>query len=123
MISGARAPTQSHAIYQAPSTKEMGELLVKIFREQDAKTDPSKDPERARDLQMKLVGAAESLLRAGDSAGAVQQIELIRKRCDELSIRLDPYSEQHLRDTWRLRFCAWASRRIAYNITRRIRAS
>ena len=47
---------------------------------------------------------AENLLRAGDSGGAVQQIELIRKHCDELSIRLDPYSEQRLRDTLALAY-------------------
>ena len=95
----------------------MGELLVLIYREQDVQTDPTKDAERARELQMKLVdnmswqeelrtrwALAENLLRAGDSAAAVQQIEFIRKRCDELSIRLDPYSEQHLRDTLALSY-------------------
>ncbi len=97
--------------YQALSTKEMGELLVQIYREQDVQTDPTKDAERARELQIKLVdnmswqeelrtrwALAENLLRAGDSAGAVQQLELIRKRCDELSVRLGPSSEQELRD-------------------------
>ena len=95
----------------------MGELLVQIYREQDVQTDPTKDAERARELQMKLVdnmswqeelrtrwALAENLLRAGDSAAAVQQIEFIRRRCDELSIRLDPYSEQHLRDTLALSY-------------------
>ncbi len=64
-----------------------------------------------RQLQIKLVGElpwqeelrtrwslAENLLRAGDSAGAVKQLELIRKRCNELSVRLGPNSEQQLRD-------------------------
>ncbi len=103
--------------YQAPSTKEMGELLAKIFREQDVATDPSKDAERATDLKLKLVNdtswkdelrdrwaLAENLLRAGDSAGAVEQIELIRERCEELSVRLGPYSEQQLRDTLALAY-------------------
>ena len=112
----AQTPAQSPE-YQASSTKEMGELLVQIYREQDVQTDPTKDAERATALKLKLVNEeewkdelrdrwalAENLLRAGDSAGAVQQLELIRKRCDELSIRLDPYSEQHLRDTLALSY-------------------
>ncbi len=95
----------------------MGELLLKLWAEQDVATDPTKDAERAAQLQVKLVGdlpwqeelrtrwaLAENLLRAGDSAGAVKQLETIRKRCDELSIRLDPYSEQHLRETLALAY-------------------
>ncbi len=89
----------------------MGELLVKIFAEQDVATDPSKDAERAAQLQIKLVGdlpwqeelrtrwsLAENLLRAGDSAGAVKQLELIRKRCGELGVRLGPNSEQQMQE-------------------------
>ena len=107
----AQAPSKAPAPYQAQSTKEMGELLVKLFAEQDVATDPSKDAERAAALQIKLVGElpwqeelrtrwalAENLLRAGDSAGAVKQLELIRTRCDELSVKLGPNSEQQLRD-------------------------
>jgi len=97
--------------YQAQSTKEMGEMLAKIFAEQDVATDPSKDAERAAQLEMKLVGElswqdelrtrwslAENLLRAGDSAGAVKQLEMIRKRCDELGVRLGPNSEQQMHE-------------------------
>ena len=83
----SRAPAQSAPPpYQAVSTKEMGELLVKIFSEQDVATDPSKDSERATELKLKLINEgswkdelrdrwalAENLLRAGDSAGAVEQ--------------------------------------------------
>ncbi len=89
----------------------MGELLVKLFAEQDVATDPSKDAERAAALQIKLVGElpwqeelrtrwalAENLLRAGDSAGAVKQMELIRKKCAELAVKLGPSSERQLRD-------------------------
>ena len=106
---GGEAP--SSELYQASSTKEMGELLVKLYAEQDVATDPTKDAERAAALQIKLVGdmpwqeelrtrwtLAENLLRAGDSAGAVKQLEFIRKRCNELSVRLGPNSEQQLRD-------------------------
>src|SRR5664279_619881 len=103
--------TPSSEPYQASSTKEMGELLVKLHADQDAATDPTKDAERAAALQIKLVGdlpwqedlrtrwtLAENLLRAGDSAGAVKQLQFIRKRCNELSVRLGPNSEQQLRD-------------------------
>ena len=117
VFGGARAAAQASSAYQAPSTKEMGELLVKLYAEQDVQTDPTKDADRATELKLKLVNEAswkdelrdrwalaENLLRAGDSAGAVRQIELIRRRCDELAIRLDPYSEQHLRDTLALAY-------------------
>ena len=124
-LMGAPAPGQTRANFQparktsqvsnsnlpTPGTKEMGELLLKLYAEQDVQTDPTKDAERAAALKIKLVGdlpwqeelrtrwtLAENLLRAGDSAGAVKQLETIRKRCDELSVRLDPNSEQQLRD-------------------------
>jgi hypothetical protein len=116
-VAQTQSPGQPTQFYQAPSTKEMNELLVKIYGEQDVATDPTKDAERATELKLKLVNdtswkdelrdrwaLAENLLRAGDSAGAVQQIELIRKRCEALSIQLDPYSEQHLRDTLALSY-------------------
>jgi hypothetical protein len=110
MVCGAQgAPPQSSASYQAQSTKEMGELLLKLWDEQDVATDPTKDTQRAEQLQMKLVGElswkdelrtrwslAENLLRAGDSAGAVKQLELIRKRCNELQVRLGSNSEAEL---------------------------
>ena len=112
-----RTLAQSPAFYQASSTREMGDLLVKIFHEQDVQTDPSKDGERANLLEQKLSQPmpwqeelrtrwtlAESLLRAGDNAESVAEIELIRKRCNELAIRLDPFSEQHLRDTLALAY-------------------
>jgi hypothetical protein len=89
----------------------MGELLVELYAEQDVATDPTKDAVRATALKLKLVNEpnfkdelsdrwalADSLLRAGDSAGAVKQVELIRQRCDELSVRLGPVTDQKLRD-------------------------
>jgi hypothetical protein len=103
------APAQSSASNQAQSTKEMGELLLKLWNEQDVATDPTKDAQRAEQLQMKLVGElswqdelrtrwslAENLLRAGDSAGAVKQLETVRKRCAELQVRLGSNSETEL---------------------------
>src|ERR1039458_3392874 len=82
MLGGIQVFAQSTPFYQEPSTKEMNELLVKIYGEQDVATDPSKDAERATELKLKLVNdtswkdelrdrwaLAENLLRAGDSAG------------------------------------------------------
>ena len=110
-LAAAQAPAKAPTAYQAQSTKEMGEMLVKLYAEQDVQTDPTKDAQRAAALQMKLVGdlpwqeelrtrwtLAENLLRAGDSAGAVKQLELIRQRCNALLVRLGPNSEQQLRD-------------------------
>jgi hypothetical protein len=87
----------------------MGELLLKLWDEQDVATDPTKDAQRAEQLQIKLTGEltwkdelrtrwtlAENLLRAGDSAGAVKQLELIRSRCNELQVRLGSNSEAEL---------------------------
>ena len=110
-LAAGQTPTKAPTAYQAQSTKEMGEMLVKLYAEQDVQTDPTKDAQRAAALQMKLVGdlpwqeelrtrwtLAENLLRAGDSAGAVKQLELIRQRCNALLVRLGPNSEQQLRD-------------------------
>src|ERR1039458_1055329 len=55
MLGGIQVFAQSTQFYQAPSTKEMNELLVKIYGEQDVATDPSKDAERATELKLKLV--------------------------------------------------------------------
>ena len=103
--------------YQSDGTKEMADLLKKIYREQDPKTDPTKDAERAKDLRVQLVGAAsardelklrwalaDALLRSGDSDGAITEIERIRKECLQNGLKLDPYSEQHLRATLSLAY-------------------
>src|SRR5258708_39811816 len=81
------------------SARKMAELLRKIYEQQDWKTDPNKDAERAKYLKEELAAApdisselklraalAESLLRAGDSAGAVEQLETIRAECKEKGI-------------------------------------
>ena len=50
-------PSQETKLYyQSAGTKEMAELLQKIYREQDIKTDPSKDAERATALRIELAG-------------------------------------------------------------------
>jgi hypothetical protein len=95
----------------------MGALLQKLFREQDPATDPNKDAERAAELKLRLATSlswedemrtrwslAENLLRAGDSEGTVTQIEKIGQMCEAMAVKLDPYSEQHLRDTLALAY-------------------
>src|SRR5215472_14737491 len=40
---------------------------------------------------------ADELLFAGDSEGAIKELERIRSECEENSFRLDPYSEKRIR--------------------------
>jgi hypothetical protein len=89
----------------------MAALLAKIFREQDWKTDPYKEDERAKYYQHLLEGhpdvsteikirqtLAETLLRDGDSAHAVEQLETVRKLCLTHECKLDRNAERDLRD-------------------------
>lgn len=99
---------QSNEFYQAPSTKKMGELLTKIYRESDWKADPNKSAERVvyyRALVRKglkpadevLVTSqiAEEQLRAGDNAGSVATLEGLRSRKDLQEIEeARPYDRQ-----------------------------
>jgi hypothetical protein len=98
--------------YQSEGTRKMAALLKKIYAEQDWQTDPNKDAERAQHYseqiadgrpireELKLRQArAEALLRAGDSAGAVEELERIRTMCHERGIVLAPYFEKQLRDS------------------------
>jgi hypothetical protein len=98
--------------YQSPGTKKMAALLEQIYREQDWKTDPNKDAERARYLESQLSKSptlreeiklrqalAENLLRAGDSAKAVDQLEALRKFCQDKGVVLKPEYERQLRNT------------------------
>ncbi len=84
------------AYYQSPGTKRMAERLAHIYREQDFRTDPSKDKERAEyyraglkqslDLRTELkarIALADSLLKAGESAAAVGEIESLRRIIEE----------------------------------------
>jgi FG-GAP-like repeat/ASPIC and UnbV len=106
-------PPRVHAedVYQSPGTKKMAALLLKIFREQDWKTDSYKEDERADYYRSLLNGhpdlateikirqtLAETLLRAGDSGRAVEQLETIRKLCALHNVKLDHAAEQKLRD-------------------------
>lgn len=93
------------------STRRMGELLRKIYEEQDWKVDPNKDGERAAFLREELKAGldirselkarealAENLLRAGDSAGAIVELEKIRSTAQEKGIVLAPFFKKQVRD-------------------------
>ena len=89
----------------------MTALLEQIYREQDWKTDPNKAAERASRLREDLASnpslrdefrirevLAENLLKAGDSAGAAEQLEKIRTICKEDAIVPTPSFEKLMRD-------------------------
>jgi hypothetical protein len=99
------------APYQSPGTKKMAALLEQIFHEQDWTTDPNKAAERASHLREDLANnpslrdeikirevLAENLLKAGDSAGAVEQLEKIRTICKNDGIILAPAFDKLVRD-------------------------
>ena len=93
------------------STRKMAEMLDRIYRDQDWKTDPNKAAERAAyyrqilmrplDLRTELrarLDLAQNLLIAGDSAEAVEQLENLRVWSKEKGILLTPKFEQELRE-------------------------
>jgi hypothetical protein len=97
------------AFYQSPGTKKMAELLQKIYRETDWKADPNKPGERVRyyrwlstqnlkpnDEVVARQTLASELLRAGDSEGAVNTLEELRKFCAERSIPLPPDGQRQI---------------------------
>jgi hypothetical protein len=97
--------------YQSPGTRKMAALLVKIYNDQDWKTDPSKDAIRAQYFQSMLdakpafdkellirKAIADTLLRAGDTAKAVEQLENIRSLSSEKNIPLGSKFEKEVRD-------------------------
>ena len=107
---GATHPAGSPP-YQSPGTRKMAALLVKIYNDQDWKTDPSKDAIRAQYFQSLLdakpafdkellirKSIADTLLRAGDSAKAVEQLEKIRSLSREKNIPLGSKFEKEVRD-------------------------
>ena len=97
--------------YQSAGTRKMAALLEKIYREQDWTTDPNKAAERAAHLRDLLnenpslrdeirtrEALAENLLKAGDSAGAVEQLEKIRDLCKQFNVTLAPAFDKLVRD-------------------------
>jgi hypothetical protein len=104
----SRAQTSPSA-YQSQGTRKMAALLQKIYRENDWKADPNKPAERAAyyksllsqnlkpedELFVRKTLASE-LLRAGDSAGAVDTLEELRKICVQKKISLPPEGEREI---------------------------
>jgi len=97
--------------YQSQGTKKMAALLVQIYNEQDWKTDPNKDALRAKYFQSMLEAKppyekeiqvrkaiADCLLRAGDSAGSVEQLEKIRSLSRERGTPLETGFDTEVRD-------------------------
>ena len=101
-----------NAPYQSAGTKKMSALLEQIYREQDWKQDPNKAAERATHLREDLASnpglrdelkirelLAENLLKSGDSAGAVEQLEMIRTQAQKYGFALTPSFDNVVRDT------------------------
>ncbi len=95
--------------YQSPGTKRMAERLQQIYQKQDWKTDPNKDAERAEyyrvglkqnpDIRTELkarLALADALLRAGDSAAAINEIETLRSIIKVKGIILAPFFIQEI---------------------------
>jgi hypothetical protein len=98
--------------YQYPGTKKMAALLVKLFEEQDWRTDPNKPDVRAQYYKKMLEAKpdfpnelkirkalGECLLQAGDSAAAVDELELIRSLSVQQHVLLTPSFEKEIRDS------------------------
>ncbi|MDQ3650014.1 MAG: CRTAC1 family protein [Acidobacteriota bacterium] len=114
-VSGDSKPTISQTpekvvYYQSLGTKRMAERLARIYRDQDFRTDPSKDRERAEyyrgglkqnlDLRTELkarLALAGSLLKAGESAVAVSEIESLRRIAEEKGIVPAPFFVKEMR--------------------------
>jgi len=109
-ITGA-SPHPATPPYQSPGTRKMAALLQQIFRDQDWRTDPNKDAQRAQYFQSLLEARpafdkeiqirkaiADCLLRAGDSAKAVEQLEKIRSLSTEKNTPLEPAFEKEVSD-------------------------
>ncbi len=108
----ADAKPGAPAFYQSAGTRKMADLLQKIFQANDWKTDSFKEDERAAywrkqlegepDIRTELkarVALAQSLLKLGDSAGAVEQLERVRKLGPERGVTFAPYFAKEVRDT------------------------
>lgn len=100
---------QAAGFYQSPGTKKMAELLQKIYRENNWKSDPNKPAERAvyykylltKDLKpndevLVRKTLASELLRAGDSEGAVNTLLELRNACAQKAIKLAPKDEREI---------------------------
>ncbi len=110
LIFQAKQQAQTGIPYQAAGTKRMAERLARIFREQDFRTDPSKDAERAAYYRAGLLQSldprtevkarlalADALLRAGDSAAAVEELEKLLRLMKERGIVPAPFFIKEVR--------------------------
>jgi hypothetical protein len=99
-------------VYQAASTKKMADLLAKIFHDSDWKGDPNKPGERVgyyqallkRDLSFSQEAVvrqemALEMLRAGDSEGAVRELEDLRQLVKDKKQTL-PADAEHALGEW-----------------------
>ena len=97
--------------YQSPGTAKMAKLLREIYDAQDFKVDPNKAAERAEyyrglltqslDLRSELkvrVGLATELLRSGESATAIDEIEKLRTIIKEKGIVPAPFFVRQIRE-------------------------
>jgi hypothetical protein len=88
----------------------MAERLARIYREQDFRTDPSKDRERAEYYRAGLrqpldprtelkarQALAGALLKAGESAAAVEELEKLRAMMREKGVVPAPYFAKEIR--------------------------
>jgi hypothetical protein len=100
---------ESAHYYQSAGTKEMAELLQKIYREQDVKTDPSKDGERATALRIELAGKTQrgrtSITTVGStfSSGMKQRGRRSLPRSASITIMAEPLRKREQRTgsrTW-----------------------
>src|SRR5882672_12449510 len=93
----------------SPSTRKMAELLQKTYREHDWKGDPYKTAERIRFYQAQLAAhppvqdeiklrqaIAEEMLNAGDSQGAVDNLERARTLMQQSNLHLTGEAEHKL---------------------------
>jgi hypothetical protein len=104
----AAVSQQAHdgSFYQSAGTAKMEARLRKIFAETDWKADPNKPAERVRYYRALLekgltpeqqitvrMEIGKELLRAGDSAGSVDELENLGKFCREKNLQLPPQAE------------------------------
>jgi hypothetical protein len=93
--------------YQSAGTKKMAALLRHIYEQNDWKADPNKPADRAKYYQSLLeknltpeqeipvrMELGKELLRAGDSAASVDQLERLGKFCREKGIQFPPQLDQ-----------------------------
>lgn len=106
---GPSPHSDPHKAYQGVGTKKMAALLERIYSESDWRGDPNKQAERAeyyKTMLRKPMSFADEftvrrelgmeVLRAGDSAGAVAELEDLRNRARVQKQRLSVAAEKQL---------------------------